>query len=145
MMIESKSDFRYSHLRSLLVGRSVKIYYDVFYFSSITYCVTFNGFQFLLLNLYFKVTMSCALMANYYISWRLQNIVTSSKYINIQPSRKVRLTSCYSILMTSHYFEVSKIQSNKPLRLPHGVPVLICVCRNYFTFKKSISVSVKIS
>ena len=25
MMIESKSDFRYSHLRSLLVGQSVKV------------------------------------------------------------------------------------------------------------------------
>ena len=80
------------------------------------------SFESLFQGVNYEVTMSCALMANYYISWRLQNIVTSSKYINIQRSWKVRVTSCYSILMTSHYFEVSKIQINKPLRLPHGLP-----------------------
>ena len=30
MMIESKSDFRYSHLRSLLVGRSVNHLVDMY-------------------------------------------------------------------------------------------------------------------
>ena len=89
------------------------------------------SFESLFQGVNYEVTMSCALMANYYISWRLQNIVTSSKYINIQRSWKVRVTSCYSILMTSHYFEVSKIQSNKPLRLPHGGGFFIILCSIY--------------
>ena len=35
----------------------------------------------ILFILHYEVTMSGALMANYYISWRLKNNVMSSKYL----------------------------------------------------------------
>ena len=41
-------------------------------------------FDFFALWGHYEVTMSGALMANYYISWRLENIVTSSKYCIIK-------------------------------------------------------------
>ena len=106
------------------------------------------SFESLFQGVNYEVTMSCALMANYYISWRLQNIVTSSKYINIQRSWKVRVTSCYSILMTSHYFEVSKIQSNKPLMdSSRGLSQKICeifaknlrnICEKFAKYSRKI-------
>ena len=43
-------------------------------------CLYF-GFLKKLERVYYEVTMSGALMANYYMSWRLENNVTSSKYL----------------------------------------------------------------
>ena len=41
----------------------------------------FEKFSNLMFGSHYEVTMSGTLMANYYISWRLENNVMSSKYL----------------------------------------------------------------
>ena len=53
MMIESKSDFRYSHLRSLLVGRSVNYFFQN---TSNEKCALLMGIPFAIIMLAVAVT-----------------------------------------------------------------------------------------